>query len=393
MNRALKIVLPCVLLAVGVGGAWVLFVTAPEIEERPPTAVAPLVAVAALEPQTLRLKVHSQGTVVARTESDLVPQVSGRIVEVAPSFVSGGYFDADEVLLRIDPADYEVALERARAGLARAESDSARASKELKRLRGLSADGIASQSQLDDVERAANVAAAGLREAQALLEQAQRDLERTQVRAPFAGRVREERVDLGQFVNRGAPVGTIYAIDRAEVRLPIADEELAFLELPMWHRGDADLPGPQVRLRASFAGMAHEWDGRVVRTEGEIDPRSRMVHVVAQVDDPYGGDGERPPLAVGLFVEAEIDGREVRDVVVVPRQAMRDHEHLLVVDTTDRLRLRRAEVVRYRNAEVVVAATSLQTGDRVVLTGLEVAVDGMQVRPVARGGEARTANP
>lgn len=382
MNRGLKILVPFLILAAGVGGAWLLFATAPAIEERPPAAVAPLVAVAALEPQTIRLTVHSQGTVAARTESELVPQVSGKVVEVAPAFVSGGYFEAGEVLLVIEPADYEVAVERARAGAARAESEAARARKELNRLRGLSASGVASQSQLDDVERAASVAVAGTREAAAVLEQAERDLERTRIRAPFAGRVREERVDLGQFVNRGAAVATIYATDRAEVRLPIADEELAFLELPLWHRGEPTLLGPEVTLRATFAGTRHEWVARVVRTEGEIDPRSRMVHVVAQVDDPYGRDGERPPLAVGLFVDAEILGREVRDVLVAPRSAMRDREHVLVVDSDDRLRLRRAEVVRHRNAEVILAAQSLQPGDRIVLTGLETAVDGMQVRPV-----------
>lgn len=393
MNRGLKYILPVVVLLAGVGSVAIMFATAPEIVEKRPEPVAPLVAVADVAVGRHQMIVRTQGAVSARTESDLVPQVSGKVVRVSPKFVSGGFFDEGEVLVEIETIDYEVALERARAALVRAESEYTRARKDLDRLRGLATKGIASASQLDDAERTEKVTGAGLREAQAVLEQAEHDLERTRLRAPFAGRVRRESVDVGQFVSRGVPVANLYATDRAEVRLPIADEELAFIELPLMRRGGSDADAfPEVVLRAEFAGLRHHWRGRVVRTEGEIDSRSRMVHVVAAVDDPYGESASGgPPLAVGLFVEAEIFGRVVDGVVVAPRSAMRDREHILVVDAENRLRLRRADVIRRERHDIVLAASSFQPGDRIVTSAMETAIDGMQVRPVASGGTAAPA--
>ena len=148
-------------------------------------------------------------------------------------------------------------------------------------------------------------------EAEASLTQAGHDLQRTKVKAPFAGRIRNKYVDVGQFVNRGNPVARIYAVDYAEVRLPIPDDAAAFVDLPIDYRGEGgEAPQPKVVLTADFGGEQFSWNGRIVRTEGELDPRTRMIHAVARVEDPYGrgDDPNRPPFAVGLFVEAEIEG-------------------------------------------------------------------------------------
>lgn len=389
----MKVVLPFLALAMGVAGVMVLFATAPEIVEKPLEVAVPVVAVAEVAPQRYTLRVRSQGTVSARTESDLVPQVAGQVVSRSPQLVSGGFFAEGDTLLEIETIDYEVALERARAALSRAESEQVRARKELDRLRGLAGRGVASEAQLDDAERAASVAVAGVREARALVSQAERDLARTTLRAPFSGRVRRAAVDVGQFVSRGVPVATLYATDRAEVRLPVADEELAFLVLPDWSAVATGVHnGPTVHLRTRFAGAEQTWPARLVRTEGEIDARSRMVHVVAEVDDPYGADGAGvAPLAVGLFVEAEIVGREVEDVVVAPRAAMRDQEHIVVVDAEDRLRLRRTAIVRRERHHVILEAATFEPGDRIVITALEAAVEGSRVRPVAADGNGNGA--
>lgn len=382
-----KLVAPLAVLLTGAAVVVVLFETAPEIVEKPAEVVPPLVEVVPIVPRRHQMRVFTHGTVSARTESELVPEVSGRAVWVSPQLVSGGFFEQGDALLEIEPVDYEVALERARAAVARAESEHARALKELDRLRGLTSRGIASQSQLDDAERGERVAAASLRECRAAVAQAERDLERTTLRAPYTGRVRRANIGVGQFVSRGVPVASLYAIDRAEIRLPIADEELAFIELPLLRRGDgASREGPPVVLRAQFAGVEHQWVGRVVRTEGEIDMRSRMVNVVAVVDDPYAAGNSRvPPLAVGMFVEAEILGKEVDDAVVASRAAMRDRDHVLVVDADDRMRLRRAQVIRRERRDIVLAAATFQPGDRIVSSAVETAVDGMRVRPVAAG--------
>ncbi len=194
--------------------------------------------------------------------------------------------------------------------------------------------------------------------------------------------MRDKQVDLGQFVNRGAPLATIYAVDYAEIRLPLPDGELAFVDLPFGYRGDRDgAAGPEVVLRADFAGRVHEWKGRIVRTEGEIDPKSRMVHAVARVQDPYGRgeDPERPPLAAGMFVQAEITGRAVEAAAVLPRAALRDDDRVIVIDAEDRLRFRDVEILRATQNEVVITS-GLEDGDRVCLSMLAAVTDGMQVR-------------
>jgi RND family efflux transporter MFP subunit len=376
-----KLLVPLALLALGAAGAALVIATGPQVEAKAPTVVSPLVRVAEVRLVDLPLEVTTHGTVAPRTESALVPEVAGRVIEVSPALVSGGFFGAGDLLLRIDPRDYEVALERARAAVARAKSEHSRARRELRRQQELAKHAVASEAQLDVASNAAEAAAAALREAVAAHEQAERDLGRTELRAPFDGRVREEKVDVGQFVNRGVSVGTLYAVDFAEVRLPVPDDELAYLELPLVWPGE--LPpgeGPEVRLVARFGGEEHEWLGRVVRTEGEIDPRSRMVHVIARVEDPYGrhGAGSRPPLAVGLFVQAHIRGKLARGVAVLPRAALRGSQ-VLVVDAEGRLRLRDVDVLRAQRDEVVIRA-GLAEGERVNLSPLDTVVDGMPVR-------------
>ena len=382
MKPPLKLLLPIGIVITGGLGAVALVATRPDVETSAPEALARLVRVIDVTPETVQLRVTTHGAVAPRTESDLVPEVSGPIVWVSPSFTSGGFFEAGDPLVRVDPRDYQVALELARANLARAESELEREEKELERQRNLAREKIASPAKLDAAVTAERVARAARRQARASLEKAERDLARTEIRAPFTGRVRERTADVGEFVNRGTPMARLYATDYAEIRLPVSDEELAFLDLPLWYREEgSDAEGAVVELRAHFAGSEHTWEGRVARTEGEIDPKTRMVHVIARVEDPYRRSGDRPPLAVGLFVEAQILGREAEGVVVVPRAAMRGPDQLLVADAQDRLRFRRTQVLRAGRDEVVIRS-GLEPGDRVIVSSVEAAVDGMKVRPV-----------
>lgn len=383
MNVRRNLLAPFAVLAVALIGAVGLVVTGPEIERSPESRAAPAVRVIEVVPADVPLVVRSQGTVVPRTETALIPEISGRVVWIAPALVSGGFFEQDEALLRIDARDYEAAVARAQATLARAEGEVEFARKALGRRRDLAKRSIESGAELDDARRGAQVSEAILEDARVALEQAGRDLERTEIRAPFSGRVRDENVDVGQFASRGDQLATLYATDYVEVRLPVPNPELAYLDLPLWRQGGTEGEQPLVTLRADFAGRIHTWTGRVVRTEGEIDRKSRMVNVVARVTDPYAPDegGTRPPLAVGLFVKAEIEGRSARGVLPVPRTAVRRDEELLVVDAEDRLQMRAAEVVR-RERERVLVRASLQRGDRVVATSMDVVVPGMHVQPI-----------
>jgi RND family efflux transporter MFP subunit len=376
-----KLAVAGAILAVGVLVSAVLVWLRPRAELEAPSVVAPLVRIQSVSRAPIEFVVRGHGTVVPRTETDLVAQVAGEVVWVAPEFVAGGFFAEGDVLLRIEPVDYEAALESARAGLARAKSERARASKELERQRRLVDRSIASESRIDDAENAFAVAEAGLREARARLTRAELDLERTEIQAPYDGRVRVENVDIGRFVTRGVTVGTVYAVDYAEVRLPVPDRELSYLDLPLGFQAGEQGEGPAVRLAAEFAGRAHTWEGRVVRTEGEIDPRSRTVNVVARVEDPYGRSAREAgvPLAVGLFVEAEIRGRAVPDAVVLPRAALREGDRVLVLDEESRLRFRAVDVLRVQGDQVVIG-DGLREGERVCVSPLAAPVDGMSVR-------------
>lgn len=399
MNR-LKWVLPIAVVALGVAVVALMLATRREVQPERPEVPVPRVQVLSVEVGPVTLYVRTHGTVKPRTESALVPEVAGTVTWTSPDLVSGGFFGEGDPLLRIDRSDYEVAVAQARAALARARSESQRAARELERQETLAARDVASPARLDDAETSAHVAEARVAEARATLRRAEHDLARTELRAPFPGRVRSEEVDVGQFVSRGQTLAALYAVDYAEVRLPIADEELAHVDVPLLRRrpgpngaragtaADAEASdGPPVELRADFAGGRHVWTGRVVRTEGEIDPRSHMVHVVARVDDPYGraAAGGRPPLAVGLFVEARIRGRHLERAARLPREALRANDTVWTVDAEDRLRIRSVDVVRRAEDDVVVGS-GLEEGDRVVVSALTSVVDGMAVRPVPEDG-------
>lgn len=381
MKLSMKALLPVAVMFGSLLGMVGLIAARPDVSTQHPDRPLPLVEVQVATPRSVELSVEAQGSVVPRTESDLVAEVSGRITWVSPSLAAGGFLEPDEVLVRIDPTDYEVALERSEAALTRATSELRLAHSNLERRRSLSERGVASSAALEDAENVAKVAEANLRDVRAALAQAQRELERTKVTAPFAGRVRAKHVDVGQFVSRGAPVARVYAVDYAEVRLPIPDDDAAFVDLPIEYRDDDEsTPGPRVALSASFAGREYTWMGRIVRTEGELDPRTRMIHAVARVEDPYGRseDPERPPLAVGLFVRAEIAGRVVDDVVELPRAAIRAGDEVAIVGDDGRIELRRVEVLR-RTREHALVRSGIAAGERVSVTPLPVTVADMRV--------------
>ncbi len=385
-----RILLPFIILIAGFGLAALLIKTGPVLEIRTPQIIAPLVHVTTAAPEQVQLSTSTYGTVAPRTESELIPEVSGRVVEVADSMVSGGFFSQGDLLLRIDALDYEVALEQAKAGLARAQSDLANAKRAHARQLDLSSKQSTSDAQKDDALNRFRIAQATLREWKARLSRARRDLARTNILAPYDGRVRSERVDIGQFINRGTSVAMIYATDIAEVRLPIHDEELAFLDLSLIPMSEKVAQPVNVILRARFGGEEHEWFGKIVRTEGELDPKTRMINLVASVSNPYATLGNRPPLSVGLFVEAEIQGSKVDNVVVLPQIAIRNHNQVYIVDRDDRLRFRDVDILRVDRGNVYIRS-GLAEGERICTSTLESALDGMLVRVHVDESDSRVA--
>jgi RND family efflux transporter MFP subunit len=358
----------------------------PVAKKQDTPVVLPVVRALTVQAKDVRIDVEAHGTVAPRTETTLVAEVTGKVAAAAPAWVAGGFFAAGDELVTVDAREYELAVTAAAADVAQRQTtlaiERAEAEVALAQWRELGKGDapplVARQPQVAQAE-------AALAASEARLQRAQLDLERCHVRAPYAGRVWETRADLGQYVTAGTALGRIYAVDYAEVRLPIADEELAFVDLPLAYAGQQGAGnGPPVTLHATFAGASHQWEARIVRTEGEIDPASRMVHAVARVDAPYAraanGDVNRPPLAVGMFARAVVQGRTFADVIELPRSAVRPGgDQVLVIGAGDKLEPRKIDVLR-RTREEVFVRSGLHAGERVCLTPLEVFSPGMQVK-------------
>ncbi len=374
-----KFIIPGLVILASLFGAAVLMATSPRIEPSDPAPVPPTVRVRDVQPEPVRLRVHSQGTVTPNTQSRLIPEVSGRITWISDALVNGGYFQRGEALLRLDDTNYRSNLKRAEATLTRAQAQYEHARFEFERMQSLEQRRLASRSQMEAAQRDFRVAEAALQDATANLEQAKLELARTVVKAPFTGLVRDESVDIGQLVGPGSPVATIYATDRLEVRLPVADRQLEFLNLPVGHRGELPVnQQPAVTLTADYAGRKLSWSGKIVREEAQIDTSSRMVNIVARISS---ADETSLP-AVGLFVNADIEGLLVNDLVVLPRNALHSGNRMLVVDTDNRLRFRTVQPLRLYQDDVLIKA-GLDAGERVCVSPIQTPIDGMVVNPVA----------
>ncbi|MEM8768537.1 MAG: efflux RND transporter periplasmic adaptor subunit [Pseudomonadota bacterium] len=383
MSRGvLKIVLPVAILLGAVAISFLLIQARPAAQQTAAPPPALLVAIATAVREPVQFQIRSHGTVSPRTETTLVSEVAGQIVEVAPAFVSGGFFKAGELLVRIDPRNYESALKRARAGVAKAQTQVATenalagyAYEDWKRLRGVDETREqASDLTLRKPQLAEAIAELEAKEAD--LEKAQEDLNRTIIRAPYDGMVREKIADIGQYVNVGAQLARTFAVDRAEVRLPLSQADLEFLDLRALDAGQT-LP---VILSADIGGQRMQWQAEVVRSEGVFDATSRVLYVVAQFQDPYDlAASGREPLRMGTFVTADIAGRSGGELFPIPRHALSRGSRIWVVDEERRIQPRDVTIVRNDERFAYVSA-GLEDDDRYVTTPIDQPLPGMRVR-------------
>jgi RND family efflux transporter MFP subunit len=329
-SKLLKWILPVVVLVAALAGGRYIVSQRPEAPQFQPPQVPVSIDAIRVAPEDYRVVIRSEGTVEPRTESTLIPQVSGQIVAISPSFREGGFFEQGDVLVTLDPRDYQLAIASAEAQVAQAESA---LEQELAQAKVVADDWRMLGREAPELGlRKPQIAAARatLLSAQSQLERAKFDLERTRIRAPYDGQVLEKNVDVGQFVSTGTLLARVYATDYVEIRLPLSNRQLEFVDLPERFRGETaqrGTAGPEAIIKAVAIGRQEwRWSGRIVRAEGAIDTRTRQLFVVAQVDDPYepGSEGQ-PPLRIGQFVEAEIEGRQVLEsAFVLPRSALRD---------------------------------------------------------------------
>lgn len=385
VNTLKKIVLPFAIIAGAVVLSLVMFLLKPTPEKllSPETAVA--VETLVLEKTAAQLYIHSQGTVLPRTRTVLISEVSGAVLEVSPQFVVGGVFQAGDVLMQLDPTDYQVALQRAEARLISMNAQlsfeqarSAQAKKEWAMTGRPSTEApLLALRKPYLAEAQANVL-----QAQAEVKQAQQKLDKTTIRAPYAGMVSEKMADIGQFVATGSRLGEIFAIDYAEVRLPMTKRDLAKLDAAAITDGQSS---PAVTLKASVGGADVEWKALLVRSEGVVDQRNRAQYLIAQVDDPYNIQQrhQKPALLMGSFVRASIAGKKLDDIFVVPRHALLEGDNVAAVDADNRLRLKKVEKT-FGDDQFYYINNGLEEGVEVIVSAVGIAIDGMRVKPVGK---------
>ena len=371
-----KLVAPLLILALSAAIFVALVSNQPTLQT---TVKEPVpVAVRALEINTgpMQLSVNSEGNVQPSVETKLVAQVAGEVIDVSDSLVAGGEFSKGDILLRLDPRDYEIAVTRSQAAMSRAEAEQRFAAEEAARIKSLYGDELASIAELQNAERLLAVANAALADAKAALMRATVDLERTVFRAPFNGRVRGENVDVGQFVAKGSIIATLYDTDRLQVRLPLADSQLAYLDESYAQTGLAGDTPANVLLTADYAGDTQTWGAKLLRTEGDISVKSRFLHVIVEVTNTLSSNGVRLP--VGLFVDAAIEGRTVDNLVSVPRTALRPDNSVMVINKRNQLEFRDVSIFKLSDSDVLISE-GLLSGERISISPLQFVVEGMPV--------------
>ncbi len=335
------------------------------------TDAALLVETLTLQKESIRFRISSQGTVQPLINTTLSAEVSGRIVYISDKFVAGGLFQPDEVLLEIDPTDYEVDLAQASALVKQRQIEYEGAKK-------LRKSGFRAEAELASAE-------AALAAAKSSLVRAQRNLDRTKIRLPYKGIVREKAADLGQYVNPGSRLAVTFAIETAEVRLPLTDRDLSFLDLPAYQVQSGSTQNlPEVTLSAVQKSKEVQWQARIIRTEGVVDENSRVTFAVAQVIDPYNTNQtlaatNNPILPMGTYVSAEIMGVTVDNLIKVPRSALRSQSQLLVVDSDNKLRIRDVDILHTDETYAYIVG-GIESGERVTVTAIEAPINGMRLR-------------
>ncbi len=384
--RALIFVLPVLVIGGSVVGVSAMSALKPEPEEKEDVvkAIPVLTDVAVQDDVTLTVDV--QGEVQPRTEINLVPQVNGLITYMSPKFIEGGRFRKGDLLVRIDPAEFELRVTQARANVAQAKTVVAREKSE----------SVIARQDWDDLGRNEAPTPLTLREpqmaeaeaqlasAEARLAEASLQLSRTSLYAPFDGRVTMRHVDQGEFVTAGTRLGEIYSVDVMDVRLPMTNEDLRRAGLNLGYEADSPTGGIPVTLSADVAGTPAKWQGRIVRTDSRFDNNTRVLFAYAEVRDPFGaGASDGTPLAPGIFVKAAIDGQKLTDIIVVPRSALRGEDKVYVANE-DTLSIKTVSVVS-SNRQHAILQGGIEIGDEVVTSPIRGVAEGMKIQVVKPG--------
>ncbi|GFD74241.1 efflux RND transporter periplasmic adaptor subunit [Alteromonas sp. IB21] len=375
-SMLMKSGIPLFIVLIAFVAAAVMIKSRKPPEQVPVEIPAFLVDAKAVNAEQVSFIVKSQGNVVPRNKTGLSAQVSGKVVSLSDAFIAGGTFQKGDILATLEQDDYRTDLKLAEAELAQAQ-----AALQEEIARGKVAEqewrSVSSVAPPELGLRKPQLAKeqANVKAAEAKLERAKRNLERTKITAPYNGIVVERNIDLGQFVAAGSMLGTVYSTDTAEVRLPIPDSDLMFIDIA----GQSSESAP-VSLFASVGGVKRTWEGKLVRSEGILDTGSRVVYAIVEVKDPYNLNDSHPsPLRFGQFVEAEITSRQNEELVVLPRSILRLDNTVVTVNDNREIDIKPVEIAR-TTAKDVFIRSGIEEGSLVVTSAVPNPYNGMKVR-------------
>ena len=371
--------LPVIILIFGLFISFVISSTEPKpnkgIEIPKPTAVFydnP-------QKKDVTLRVTTNGEVRSVTEINVIPQVSGRIIQVADEFIDGGNIKKGQPLIWIDDRDYKLATISAESRVAQAKkllereiAESELAKKDWEEL----GEGEASPLTLRIPQL--EEARALLNAAEADLEKAKLNLERTVINLPFDGLIKKKNAGIGQYVNAGSILGSAFSTEKVLIPLPLTDTELSYLGLPLGYESKGYFDGPKVIFRSYISRKNIEWLGRITRTSGSIDSQTRLVYAYAEVLNPYDED---PPLAIGTYVDAEIEGNFISNGFILPIAAIKNDNEIYVIDQNSKLKIKKIEIVGTEEDKVIVKG-DISELDMVVISTINTGYEGMELTPM-----------
>ena len=371
--------LPVIILIFGLFISFLVSLTEPKpnkgIEIPKPTAVFydnP-------QKKDVTLRVTTNGEVRSVTEINVIPQVSGRIIQVADEFIDGGNIKKGQPLIWIDDRDYRLATISAESRVAQAKkllereiAESELAKKDWEEL----GEGEASPLTLRIPQL--EEARALLNAAEADLEKAKLNLERTVINLPFDGLIKKKNAGIGQYVNAGSILGSAFSTEKVLIPLPLTDTELSYLGLPLGYESKGYFDGPKVVFRSYISRKNIEWSGRITRTSGSIDSQTRLVYAYAEVLNPYDED---PPLAIGTYVDAEIEGNFISNGFILPIAAIKNDNEIYVIDQNSKLKIKKIEIVGTEEDKVIVKG-DISELDMVVISTINTGYEGMQLTPM-----------
>ena len=380
-RRFIAFILPLLLIVGAVGGFAVMGQMKPEPEEKEDEVKALPVLTAMSASENLTLSVTAQGEVQPRSQINLVPQVSGRLVYMSPKFIEGGAFNKGDLLAQVESEEYELRVVQASANIAQAETSLAREKSESEIARKdwdeLGDGSPASALTLRRPQMAE--AAAQLEGAKAQLAEAELQLRRTKIYAPFTGRVISRHVNQGGYVTTGQQLGEIYSVNIMDVRLPLTNQNLASVGLKPGFIAGRNNPAIPVTLSADIAGVNAEWTGSIVRTDSRFDPETRVLYAYAEVKDPFGkGASGGIPLTPGIYVNANIIGQDVESAIVIPRAGLRGNDRVFVAEDDETLTVKTV-TVRASDRDKAIIIDGLSAGEQVITSPVRGAATGMKI--------------